>query len=155
MTARFTLHMNFGGDPDGEHCRRGDHRILGNPNAAFSGNYTVEGCPPQTITDKSDGGPSCRATTDTGNHTDDGTTLVTLPFSFRLVRSDYTGVNVNSNGKAQFTTYPLHDVFQHLPAVGHPTDVSIPYWDDLRTDAGAGLHTRSHAASSLPPQGHP
>ena len=28
MTARFTLHMNFGGSVDGEHCRRGDHRSI-------------------------------------------------------------------------------------------------------------------------------
>src|SRR4051812_26064633 len=38
---------------------------------------------------------------DTGNHTDDGVTFVTLPFVFPLYGVPYTGVNVSSNGNAQ------------------------------------------------------
>ena len=49
MTARFTLHMNFGGTLTAN-IAAGAITDTCNANAAFSGNYTVQGCPPQTIT---------------------------------------------------------------------------------------------------------
>src|SRR4051812_39645839 len=45
------------------------------------------------------GGSIVPGTTDTGNHTDDGTTFVSLPFSYTLYDQTYTGINVDSNGK--------------------------------------------------------
>src|SRR5207253_6324097 len=39
-------------------------------------------------------------TTDTGNHCDDCTTNLTLPFAVSLYGASYTGVNVSSNGNA-------------------------------------------------------
>ena len=53
-----------------------------------------------TITTGSD--PIVPGTTDTGNHTDDGDTLVALPFPFPLYDQTYTTVNVNSNGRLDF-----------------------------------------------------
>src|SRR5438552_15464735 len=41
--------------------------------------------------------PIVAGTTDTGNHTDDGDTLVSLPFSFQLYDQAYTSFTVSSN----------------------------------------------------------
>jgi hypothetical protein len=46
-TARFTLHMNFGGSLSANIAAGAITDQLGNPGAAFSGSYTVAGCPPQ------------------------------------------------------------------------------------------------------------
>ena len=43
-------------------------------------------------------------TTDTGNHIDDGDTLVPLPFAFQLYDQTYNAVNVSSNGRLDFVT---------------------------------------------------
>ena len=76
-----------------------------NGNAAFSGNYTVQGCPPQTTTSLLMARiRSCLGTTDIGNHTDDGDTFVSLPFAFQLYDQSYNGVNVSSNGRLDFVT---------------------------------------------------
>ena len=45
MTARFTLHMNFGGTLTASIAAGAITDPFGNPNAAFSGNYTVDGLP--------------------------------------------------------------------------------------------------------------
>ena len=62
-----------------------------NINAAFTGNYTVEGCPPSNHYDIAQiGGSIVPGTTDTGNHVDDGTTPITLPFSYTLYDQTFT-----------------------------------------------------------------
>ncbi len=74
-----------------------------NGNAAFSGNYTVDGCPPQDHYDiEQIGGSIVPGTVDTGNHCDDCTTSVTLPFSYTLYDQTFTAANVDSNGTLQF-----------------------------------------------------
>src|SRR5262249_7794183 len=45
MTARFTLHFNFGGSVTASISAGAITANGCNTNAAFSGNYTVEGCP--------------------------------------------------------------------------------------------------------------
>src|SRR5713101_7767006 len=45
-TARFTLHMNFGGDLTASIAAGAITAQTCNGNAAFSGDYTVQGCPP-------------------------------------------------------------------------------------------------------------
>ena len=84
QTASFTVHFTFGGSVTasigaGAITAEGCNTI-----AAFTGNYTVQGCPPQqyVFTDGTD--PIVPGDTDTGNHTDDGDTFVTLPFAFQL-----------------------------------------------------------------------
>ena len=60
-----------------------------NANAAFSGSYTVQGCPPADhYTISQIGGSIVPGTIDTGNHGDDTVTTVALPFSYTLVRPD-------------------------------------------------------------------
>jgi hypothetical protein len=90
-----------------------------------------------TFTSGSD--PIVPGDTDTGNHTDDGDTFISLPFSFSLYDQTFNGVNVNSNGRLDFVTVNEPGGFASacLPAppnVG-PFDYTIfPLWSDYRTD---------------------
>src|SRR5262249_44344277 len=43
-------------------------------------------------------------TTDTGNHTDDGSTVIMLPFPYRLYDTEFSNVAVGSNGHLTFGT---------------------------------------------------
>ena len=77
--------------------------------------------------------------TDTGNHTDDGDTPVTLPFSFQLYDQTYNSVNVNSNGRLDFVCINEPSGFASacLPAAPNicPFDYTIfGLWSDYRTD---------------------
>jgi hypothetical protein len=74
-------------------------------------------------------------TVDTGNHCDDCTTPITLPFSYTLYDQTYTAANVDSNGTFQFVN-PL-SIFTNtcLPDAGR-TYIVFPYWDDLETVTG-------------------
>ena len=73
-------------------------------------------------------------TTDIGNHIDDGTTAITLPFSYQLYGQTFTGANISSNGNLQFVSNstlltnacPLPSATFNMPI--------MPHWDDLRTD---------------------
>ena len=114
----------------------------GNPNAAFTGNYTVQGCPPNqySITNGTDA--IVAGITDTGNHCDDCDTLISLPFPFMLYGTTYSNVNVNSNGRLDFMCANEPNGFNNnscLPV--SPNQCSYDYtifalWHDLRTDLG-------------------
>ena len=134
MTARFTLHMNFGGALTASIAAGAITDSIGNPNAAFTGNYTVQGCPPPDHYNVAQIGDSIvPGTADTGNHGDDVVTTIALPFTYTLYGTNYMSVNVSSNGNAQFTTADLAPTNMCLPWTNH-SDVICPYWDDLRTD---------------------
>ena len=145
-TVRFTLHMNFGGALTASIGAGAITANTCNINAAFTGTYTVEGCPPQNhyvITQI--GGSIVPGTTDTGNHIDDGTTPITLPFSYTLYDQTFTTANVDSNGTFQFvspvsifTNTCLPDTTPHVsdPAVlGRPAHRcakrvrGFPWWN--------------------------
>jgi hypothetical protein len=144
-TIHFTLNITFGG-PLTAHIAAGAITDGdGNPNADFLGDYTVSGCPPTqyVITPGTD--TIVPGTTDTGNHTDDGSTFVSLPFSFTLYDQTFNGVNVDSNGRLDFVCngVPPHGsdwIAMCLPA----TDATCPYtytvfpaWTDQCTDNNA------------------
>src|SRR5215211_3699679 len=83
------------------------------------------------------GGSIVPGDTDTSNHCDDCITAIALPFSYTLYDQSFNSVNLSSNGNAQFmTTDPTFSNIC-LPWTGHNYTV-FPYWDDLRTDMGAG-----------------
>src|SRR5437867_11714059 len=87
------------------------------------------------------GGSIVPGTTDTGNHCDDCTTLVSLPFNFTLYGQSFNAVNLSSNGNAQFTTTDTAFTNQYLPWTGHDYTI-FPYWDDLYTvNSGFGIFT--------------
>src|SRR5204863_7890333 len=141
-TVRFTLHMNFGGALTASIGAGSITAFTCNGNAAFTGNYMVEGCPPADHYVISQiGGSIVPGTTDIGNHTDDGTTFVTIPFSYTLYDTTYTGVNLSSNGNAQFVTSDVAWTNVCLPWTTHDYTV-LPYWDDQLTNGtGEGIFT--------------
>src|SRR5205823_11242460 len=71
MTVRFTLHMNFGGALTANIAAGAITDQFRNPSAAFSGNYTVQGCPPQDYTIAQIGGSIVPGTTNIKNYGDD------------------------------------------------------------------------------------
>ena len=71
-------------------------------------------------------------TTDTGNHCDDCTTPITLPFPVYIYGTPYTSANVDSNGTIQFTTAGSTFTNVCLPGPSHGR-AFFPYWDDLYT----------------------
>jgi hypothetical protein len=80
-------------------------------------------------------------TTDVGNHCDDCTTAVALPFPVRFYGVTYTSANVGANGNLQFTAGQLSFGNSPLPATAFGPTI-FPFWDDLRTDlAGSGIFT--------------
>src|SRR6516225_6528938 len=131
----FTVHFNFGGSATAT-IGAGSITAHGcNVNAAFSGNYTVEGCPPQnhyTITSITQA--IVPGTVDTGNHCDDCTTTISLPFPYTLYDQTFTSANVDSNGTLQFGSNLSVFTNTCLPSTSGRTYIVYPYWDDLRTD---------------------
>src|SRR4029453_12598550 len=105
MTVRFTVHFNFGGSVTAS-IGAGSITAFGcNANVAFSGNYTVEGCPsPDHYTISQITASIVPGTTDIGNHWDDAVFTVALPFSYTLYNQTFNAINLSSNGNAQFTT---------------------------------------------------
>ena len=119
-TARFTVHFNFGGSVTASIGAGAITAVGCNPNAAFTGNYTVEGCPPQNHYDIAQiGGSIVPGSTDTGNHGDDQVSTINLPFSYTLYDQTYNAVNVSSNGNAQFVTMDNFWVNNCLPWLTH------------------------------------
>src|SRR5262249_51324425 len=94
-TVRFTVHFNFGGSVTAS-IGAGAITANGcNGNAAFSGNYSVQGCPPADhYTISQIGGSIVPGTTDTGNHGDDQVTTVALPFSYTLYGQTFNSINL-------------------------------------------------------------
>ena len=137
--ARFTLHMNFGGTLSATIGQGAVTDTFGNPNVAFAASYSVSGCPPQNRYNIAQiGGSIVPGTTDIGNHVDDGTTRIPLPFAYSLYGQPYTNVGVSSNGNIQFVTSDAEYNNVCLPWNTMPFGAVLPYWDDLRTDNGPG-----------------
>jgi Kelch motif protein len=92
--------------------------------------------------------------TDTGNHADDGSTVVVLPFPYRLYDQEFTSVKVGSNGHLTFGT--PNDTFDPtcLPVAGATYAIG-PYWTDQCTGActnvsGAGLGIFTSISGAAP-----
>ncbi len=79
--------------------------------------------------------------TDTGNHTDDGGTLITLPFAYQLYDTTFTTATVGSNGHLTFGT-PYNSFSITCLPNSTATYVIAPFWVDQRTDCvGCGIFT--------------
>jgi hypothetical protein len=80
---------------------------------------------------------------DIGNHGDDQTVAVFLPFDFTFYGQTYNALNVCSNGWASFTSANTAYSNGCLPQMAAPAFNSVPgptlyvHWDDLRTDLSA------------------
>ena len=89
----------------------------------------------------SEAGAFVNGSTDIGNHCDDCTTLVNLPFSVEFYGTNYSSLRASSNGNVQFTgnTNTFSNFCLPAATVG---DAIFPYWDNLLTDqAGDGIFT--------------
>jgi len=119
-TAHFTVHFNSGGSVTMSIAAGAITANTCNGNAAFSGNYTVQGCPsPDHYTISQASCSIVPGTTDIGNHGDDQVTTVSLPFPYTLYDQTYNSVNLSSNGNAQFTTTDTAFTNQCLPWTTH------------------------------------
>jgi hypothetical protein len=111
------------------------------PSATFTPTPTPTPVPCGGFTIVQIGDSIVPGTTDTGNHCDDCTTLITLPFPYTLYGQTYTAANVDSNGTLQFVNPGSVFTNTCLPYAGQ-SNIILPYWDDLRTDtAGSGIFT--------------
>ena len=96
-------------------------------------------------------------TTDTGNHTDDGVTFVTLPFTFQLYGVNYTGANVSSNGNMQFVT--TNTAFSEWGSILYNTTIATAIADRLVENSeifllgGDSWRKAKRASPSLLPDG--
>src|SRR5204862_3685398 len=96
------------------------------PTATVCGNYTPGPVVSSTIVPGTD---------DVGNQTDDGVTLVNLPFPVRFYNNQsYTTANLSSNGNLQFVTTSTQYTNECLPSTSITGPAIFPFWDDLRTD---------------------
>lgn len=92
--------------------------------------------------------------TDTGNHTDDGSTLVSLPFPYQLYDTVFDSVWVGSNGHLTFGV--VDDYFNPscIP-IASTSYVIAPYWTDqctischlFTTCPGCGIFTSTSGAA--------
>src|SRR5262245_25056007 len=139
LTAEFHVHFNFGGSVTASIGAGAITAHTCNGNAAFTGNYTVQGCPPQDhYVIAQIGGSIVPGTVDIGNHGDDQVSTVALPFPYSVYDQTFNAVNLSSNGNAQFTTTDTFWVNScPLPWTTHDYTV-FHYWDDQRTDANSG-----------------
>jgi PKD repeat protein len=93
-----------------------------------------------TIT-QSTGAAIIPGTVDTGNHYDDGVTLVNFPFNFVFYGTSYASAQLSSNGNLQFNT-ALTDYANLCLPYNSFNDAICPFWDDLiTTGAGQGIFT--------------
>ncbi len=107
---------------------------------ALSGSAAHAQCVGYALT-QSSGATIDPGVADIGNHADDATTAIALPFAFAIFGVPYTTLNVSSNGTAQFTTNNVAFGNGCLPAAGMGVMIA-PHWDDLRTDGvGDGIFT--------------
>src|SRR6266542_860252 len=89
-------------------------------------------------------------TDDTGNHCDDCTTTISLPFPFTFFGNSYTSANVSSNGNLQFDTANSFFFNSALPAADFGASL-FPFWDDLYTaDSGGGQGIFTSTSGSAP-----
>src|SRR5205823_10093553 len=91
---------------------------------------------------------------DTGNHSDDGSTVIVLPFSYLLYDQTFTNVAVGSNGHLTFGTVNNTPNASCIPQAT-TTYAILPYRTDLCTgacggDSGTNLGIFTSVSGSAP-----
>ena len=142
-TTRFTLNIPFGGSLTAHIAVGAITDTFGNPNADFSGNYTVDGCPFTQYVFTTGSCPFVPGVDDIGNHCDICGTDITLPFPVTLYAQTFTAAHAGSKGHLTFGI--SNDGFPvTCSPFGFPdtTYVLAPYWTDQVTDqTGGGIFT--------------
>jgi hypothetical protein len=122
-TINFTLTVNYAGGPN----------II---------QFSLPSTGQDYVFSSSAGNSIVPGTTDIGNHGDDVTTNIALPFSYSFYGASFNSASVTSNGNLQFASNNAAFDNACLPSVAMNMLIS-PQWDDLRTDvvAGNGIFT--------------
>lgn len=107
--------------------------VGGSDSGSFSPPVTTSG---YTVTSAT-GATIVPGVTDSGNHADDGTTPITLPFAYNFYGTTYSNATLCSNGNIQFNSVNTAYINAPLPAAGF-SDAIFPHWDDLMTSMPAG-----------------
>jgi N-acetylneuraminic acid mutarotase len=105
------------------------------PTATATATATPNACQNYAIT-QSSGASLVAGTQDIGNHCDDCTTVITLPFSYTLYDQSFITATVGSNGNLGFVD-AVELGNQCLPNMFNNFAI-LPYWDDLNTNANPG-----------------
>ncbi|QXD14069.1 S8 family serine peptidase [Rhodocaloribacter litoris] len=79
--------------------------------------------------------------------TDESTASVSLPFAFSFYGTEYTSVNVVSNGYLTFNAGGSDFSNDPIPSTATPNNLIAPFWDDLNPGAGGTVHTYYDAAN--------
>src|SRR5262249_19991940 len=99
----------------------------------FMVDFTVQGGPPCYGVTGATGQSIIPGSTDIGNHCDDCTTAITLPFPVTLYGESYSDARASSNGNLQFGgTQNTAFINNCLPTTALGAAL-IVYWDDLLT----------------------
>ena len=89
------------------------------------------------------GGAIVAGTADVGNHGDDVTTSISLPFPVTFYGTPFSSAAVSSNGNVQFSSASTAYLNTCFPTATF-SNVIAAHWDDLRTDGvGNGIFTRT------------
>jgi subtilisin family serine protease len=78
---------------------------------------------------------------------DDAVATVALPFAFRFYGTQYTSVNISTNGFLSFTDAVAAPSMSWLPASGPPNAAIYALWADLSVDASSSVRTTVVGAS--------
>jgi len=102
------------------------------------------------VTKTTTGNPLLAASTDTGNHCNDCTTTVALPFPVQIYGVAYTSASVSSNGNVQFGSASTPNYAGHgclpISSLGGPT--VLAFQDDLDTTvAGYGINEQTNGSA--------
>ncbi len=105
-------------------------------------NFTLPGQPPSYVLATMAGQTIDPGTTLVpGSQTDDGTVLITLPFSYQFYNQNFTTLQASTNGNIQFTSNNSAFTNACLPA-GGLNNALLPFWDDVVLIGGAnGIYT--------------
>ena len=114
--------------------------IFSFPSPSGSNNYAIT---------QSSGVAIVPGTTDIGNHCDDCTTAIGLPFPYTFYGRIFSNVTVSSNGNLQFLSGDPAFNNSCLPYVGFNYAI-LPLWDDLYTGdiaSGQGIFTSTSGSA--------
>ena len=102
--------------------------VFSTSQAAFAQTYTFH---------QRTGASIVPGTTDTGNHCDDCTTTVALPFSYQLYGTTFNSANINSNGALEFSGNSGGVIGPTTLPDASFSDTIFPYLGDLDTGSFA------------------
>ncbi len=78
---------------------------------------------------------------------DDASSPVSLPFSFEFYGTNYSQINVNSNGNLRPGNALIRASNVSIPTTGTTEEIIAAYWDDFNPPLGGNVYTQSIGTS--------